>query len=72
MHGCVLRKAEHQHRRREMSPVREFLASETGATALEYSLIAALIAIAIIGIAVSVGTEVKATFEDTQAGLAGR
>lgn len=55
-----------------MSPVREFLASETGATALEYSLIAALIAIAIIGIAVSVGTEVKATFEDTQAGLAGR
>ena len=46
-----------------------FAACETGATAIEYSLIAALIAVGIIGAVQSVGNEVKVPFEDAEAGL---
>ena len=41
---------------------RRFLADERGATAIEYGLIAALIAVVIIGAVTSVGTNLKATF----------
>ena len=41
---------------------RRFIADERGATAIEYGLIAALIAVVIIGVVSSVGTNLKATF----------
>jgi len=44
--------------------VKRFVADETGATAIEYGLIAALIAIAIIGAARTVGTTISATFQN--------
>ncbi len=40
-----------------------FLKDESGATAIEYGLIAALIAVAIIGGARSVGTSIDAKFD---------
>lgn len=40
-----------------------FLKDESGATAIEYGLIAALISVAIIGGATTIGSKLKATFE---------
>jgi len=40
-----------------------FAKDESGATAIEYGLIAALIALAVIGGAQLVGTEIDATFD---------
>jgi pilus assembly protein Flp/PilA len=42
--------------------IKRFLKDESGATAIEYGLIAALIAVAIITAATQVGTEVSNTF----------
>jgi len=42
--------------------VARFVKDESGATAIEYGLIAALIAVAIIGAAQLLGTEIAATF----------
>jgi pilus assembly protein Flp/PilA len=39
-----------------------FVKDESGATAIEYGLIAALIAVAIIGAATTLGTQISATF----------
>lgn len=47
-----------------MKFLRVFLADETGATAIEYSLIAALIAIAIIASLQAVATSVSSNFSD--------
>jgi pilus assembly protein Flp/PilA len=52
-----------------MKTLVRFVACESGATAIEYSLIAALIAVGIIGAIQSVGNEVKVPFEDAEAGL---
>jgi pilus assembly protein Flp/PilA len=41
---------------------RNFFANESGATAIEYGLIAALIAVVIIGAVTAVGTNLSATF----------
>ena len=41
---------------------RRFIADERGATAIEYGLIAALIAVVIIGAVSAVGTNLKTTF----------
>ena len=41
---------------------RRFIADERGATAIEYGLIAALIAVVIIAAVSAVGTNLKATF----------
>lgn len=49
-----------------------FAKDESGATAIEYGLIAALIAVGIIVAARSVGTEVSDTFNDVQGALANR
>ncbi len=46
-----------------------FLKNESGATAIEYGLIAALIGVVVIGAVTAVGTEVEATFNDISAGL---
>jgi pilus assembly protein Flp/PilA len=45
-----------------MLRVRNFLSDESGVTAIEYALIAALIAVAIIGAVTTVGTNISAEF----------
>ena len=49
-----------------------FLKDASGATAIEYALIAAFIALVIITAATSIGTELKATFTDVDAGIKSR
>ena len=45
-----------------MQNIKRFIRDESGATAIEYGLIAALIAVVIIGAVTAVGTGMKATF----------
>ena len=45
-----------------MSLLRKFLTNESGATAIEYGLIAALIAVVIITGVTAVGTKLSSTF----------
>lgn len=52
-----------------MSGCEKFLKDQSGATSIEYSLIAAFIAMAIITAVTLVGVEVKSTFEAAQQGL---
>ena len=47
-----------------------FAQDESGATAIEYGLIAALIAVAAIGAMSSVGTNLNSTFQDVADNLA--
>ena len=42
--------------------IRAFLRNESGATAIEYGLIAALIAVVVIGAVTTIGTNLNATF----------
>jgi pilus assembly protein Flp/PilA len=46
-----------------------FLADESGATAIEYGLIAALIAVVIITAVTTVGTNLKGTFNNVANGV---
>lgn len=46
-----------------MKLVSKFLKDESGATAIEYGLIAALISVAIITAATTLGTSIATTFE---------
>lgn len=46
-----------------------FVKDESGATAIEYGLIAALIGVVIITAVTQVGTEVRSTFDDVKTGL---
>ncbi|MEZ5850942.1 MAG: Flp family type IVb pilin [Hyphomicrobiaceae bacterium] len=52
-----------------MKTLKNFVKCESGATAIEYGLIAALIGVSIVTIVQSVGAEVKATFTGVEAGL---
>ena len=52
-----------------MNMFKRFLKDESGATAIEYGLIAALIAVGIVGIVTLVGGELRTTFQDVQTGL---
>lgn len=52
-----------------MTFVSRFLKDESGATAIEYGLIAALIAVAIISALTSVGGKVGGTFNNVAAKL---
>jgi pilus assembly protein Flp/PilA len=45
-----------------MSIVKSFLKDESGATAIEYGLIAALIAVVIVTAVTTIGTKLNATF----------
>jgi pilus assembly protein Flp/PilA len=45
-----------------MSLFKQFAADESGATAIEYGLIAALIAVVIIGVLGTIGTNLKTAF----------
>jgi pilus assembly protein Flp/PilA len=49
--------------------IKRLLRDETGATAIEYGLIAALIAVAIIGAATTVGTNLGTTFSNVASSL---
>ena len=52
--------------------MKRFAKCESGATAIEYGLIAALIGVTIITIVTQVGTEIQATFSDVRTGLQAR
>jgi pilus assembly protein Flp/PilA len=52
-----------------MTFLKNFMNDESGATAIEYGLIAAGIAVAIITAVGTVGTSVTATFDSVAAGL---
>lgn len=49
--------------------VKKFLSNESGATAIEYGLIAALIAVAAIAAMTTLGTNLKGTFTNVSAKL---
>ena len=50
--------------------VTRFLKDESGATAIEYGLIVALIAVVIIAAVTAIGGTLQGTFEDVDAALA--
>ncbi len=52
-----------------MSTIKRFVRDESGATAIEYGLIAAGISVAIVVIVQTVGTSLTATFTTVNAGL---
>ena len=51
-----------EHMELEMKKLARFLKDESGATAIEYGLIAALIAVVIIGAVTTIGTSLNTTF----------
>ena len=51
---------------------KEFFGDESGATAIEYALIAAFIGLVIITTVTQIGTELKSTFTDVDDGLKSR
>jgi len=51
--------------------LKSFLKNESGATAIEYGLIAAGISVAIIGVVTTLGTDLTATFTSVSAALGG-
>jgi pilus assembly protein Flp/PilA len=57
-----------------MSACKKFLCDESGATAIEYGLIAAGISVAIIAVVNSLGVQLQGTFNtvSTQLGTAGK
>jgi pilus assembly protein Flp/PilA len=52
------------------SPIMRFVRDETGATAIEYGLIAAGISVAIIAVVNSLGSQLKSTFTNISSQLA--
>jgi len=52
-----------------MTSVRKFLRDESGATAIEYGLIAACISIAIVAVVQGVGTKLNSTFTKVEQAL---
>ncbi|HZP75661.1 MAG TPA: Flp family type IVb pilin [Pseudolabrys sp.] len=52
-----------------MATIRRFLKEETGATAIEYGLIAAGIAVAIIAVVNGLGTDLNTTFSSVSTQL---
>jgi pilus assembly protein Flp/PilA len=52
-----------------MSLIRAFLNNESGATAIEYGLIAAGISIAIIGVVNTLGSKLQTTFSSVSSAL---
>jgi pilus assembly protein Flp/PilA len=52
-----------------MRMLRDFIADESGATAIEYALIAGGISIVIVAAATSIGTKLNVTFTSVSTGL---
>ena len=57
---------------RSMSTIRNFVKDESGATAIEYGLIAALVSVAIIAMLSLLGKSLNDTFKDGRGGPRGR
>ena len=55
-----------------MNFIKNFIAEEDGVTAIEYGLIAALIAVAIVGVVKTVGTDLGAVFTSVSKNLTGK
>ncbi len=55
-----------------MKTLVRFAKCESGATAIEYGLIAALISVGIITVVTNVGTEIRGTFQEVDTGLKAR
>ena len=55
-----------------MNKASRFLSEQKGATAIEYGLIAAGIAVAIVAVVYSIGTELLNVFTDVQTNLQAR
>ena len=53
-----------------MAMLKSFLRDESGATAIEYGLIAAGISVAIIAVVNALGTQLKTTFSSVSSSLA--
>jgi len=49
--------------------LKSFVANESGATAIEYALIASLIAVALVGILGSLGTALSSEFNEVKGAL---
>jgi len=56
-------------RREDVRQLKKFLRDESGATAIEYGLIAGLIAVVIITAVTTVGTNLKTTFNKISSNL---
>jgi pilus assembly protein Flp/PilA len=52
-----------------MKSLRRFFAYESGATAIEYGLIAACVALAVIAVLQGIGTKLNSTFTQVQNAL---
>lgn len=50
----------------------KFMKDESGATAIEYGLIAALISVVMVAALTVLGPEIRSTFEEVQSGLEAR
>lgn len=57
------------NKERDMNLIKSFAKDESGATAIEYGLIAALISVVIIGTVATIGGQLLAAFQAIQAGL---
>lgn len=55
-----------------MKHLKKLISNESGATAIEYGLIAALVSVTIIAVVTTMGQEVQGTFQDVTNGLANR
>lgn len=52
-----------------INAIKKFVANKSGATAIEYALIASLIAVAIIASITAIGTKMSATFNEVAGNL---
>jgi pilus assembly protein Flp/PilA len=52
-----------------LSTLKKYVANESGATAIEYALIASLIAVAIIASITVIGTQLQNTFNEVSSNL---
>ena len=52
-----------------MERIKNFFNDESGASAVEYGLLVALIAVVVIGAVTAIGTKLKGTFESVEAAL---
>ena len=66
-HAAVIPCGEHNLEDKMSKFVTQFLKDESGATAIEYGLIVALIAVVIVGAVTTIGTGMKTKFEAVSA-----
>ena len=69
MAGTSLRAGAHFSRMAQMQNIIRLIKNEEGATAIEYGLIASLIAVVIIGALTALGSSLTTTFTSVSASL---